>query len=108
MQLAHNCLQMKDNPGMLERILERPSVENSSASASDGSRKASLTSDLPLAEEPKAHLNGPSQTRILRSAFFDVRLQDSPTGSEVRLRSSPTNRTADQLHTVALSHAMKE
>ena len=77
--------QMKHNPGMLERILERPSVENSLASG--GSRKASLASDLPIAEEPKARVNGSSQTHYLRSAFLDVRLQDSPTGSEVQHRS---------------------
>ncbi len=77
--------QMKHNPGMLERILERPSVENSLTSG--GSRKASLASDLPIAEEPKARVNGSSQTLYLRSAFLDVRLQDSPTGSEVQQRS---------------------
>ena len=80
--------QMKHNPGMLERILERPSVENSLASG--GSRKASLASDLPIAEEPKARVNGSSQTLYLRSAFLDVRLQDSPTGSEVQHCSCQT------------------
>ena len=74
------------NPGMLERILERPSVENSSASGC--SRKASPASDLPLADEPKPQVNGSSQTRYLRSAFLDVRLQDSPSGSEVHHSSS--------------------
>lgn len=85
---------MKNNPGMLERILERPSVEVSSASASGSSRKASLSSDLPVAEEPKAHLNGSSQTRYLQSAFLDIRLQDSPTNSEVQLRLHAQHRTA--------------
>ena len=76
---------MKHNPGMLERILERPSVEISSASSC--SRKASLASDLPVADEPKPQVNGSSQTRYLRSAFLDVRVQDSPSGSEVQLSS---------------------
>ncbi|CAK0783808.1 hypothetical protein CVIRNUC_007008 [Coccomyxa viridis] len=78
---------MKNNLGMLERILERPSVENSSASASDTSRTASLASDLKPEERPKPQVNGSSQTRYLRSAFLDVRLQESPTNSGDSSRS---------------------
>ena len=87
---CHNSSkQMKNNLGMLERILERPSVENSSASASDTSRTASLASDLKPEERPKPQVNGSSQTRYLRSAFLDVRLQESPTNSGVRCLSVP-------------------
>ncbi len=58
------------------------------SSASSCSRRASLASDLPVADEPKPQVNGSSQTRYLRSAFLDVRLQDSPSGSEVHHSSS--------------------